>query len=118
MVLPTERKIEAAEKLFDNLSGWQLANDTISTYFNQHSANVEASVVAVKVVLISSLYYARILEPLKMAVHIAELRGLDFELRSGDIKAVDRIADTDRYEMSFASKYAHFHNDDATRNLP
>jgi len=113
MGLPTERNIEAAEKLFSKLDGWQLANDTISKYFDKHSANVEASTVAVKVVLISSLYYARIFEPLKMAVHISGLRGLDSELRNGDISAVDHIADTDRYEMSFASKYAHFHNEDA-----
>lgn len=113
MELPTLRNIEAAEKLFDRLNGWQLANDTISIYFKEHLANTEASTVAVKVVLISSLYYARIFEPLKMAIHIAGLKGLDFELKSGDINAVERIAHLDRYEVSFASKYAHFHNEDA-----
>jgi len=110
MGLPTIRNIEAAEKLFDKLTGWQLANDTISTYFDKYPANVEAHSVAVKVVLISSLYYARIFEPLKMAVHIAGLQGLDSELRNGDVNAVECIAHFDRYEMSFASKYSHFHN--------
>jgi len=113
MKLPTIRNIEAAEKIFYRLTGWQLANDAISSYFDKHPANIEASIVAVKVVLISSLYYTRIFEPLKMAVHITELKGLDSELRSGDIKAVERIAHLDRYEVSFASKYAHFHNSDA-----
>ena len=113
MGLPTIKNIEAAERLFDCLTGWQLANDTISTYFDKHLANVEASIVAVKVVLISSLYYARIFEPLKMAVHIAGLQGLNSELKNGDINAVERIAHLDRYEVSFASKYAHFHNGDA-----
>lgn len=113
MGLPTILNIEAAEKLFDRLNGWQLANDTISNYFDKHPTNVEASIVAVKIVLISSLYYARIFEPLKMAVHIAGLQGIDSELKNGDIIAVNRIAHTDRYEMSFASKYAHFHNENA-----
>ncbi|MFC1981250.1 hypothetical protein ACFLVN_03300 [Chloroflexota bacterium] len=113
MGLPKARNIEAAERLFDGLTGWQLANDTISTYFDKNHANVEASIVVVKVVLISSLYYARIFEPLKMAVHIAGLQGLDSELKNGDTKAVERIAHLDRYEVSFASKYAHFHNGDA-----
>jgi len=113
MELPTLRNIEAAEKLFERLNGWQLANDTISIYFKKHPANTKPSTVAVKVVLISSLYYARIFEPLKMAVHIARLKGLDSELKSGDINAVERIAHLDRYEVSFASKYAHFHNADA-----
>ena len=113
MKLPTIRNIEAAEKIFDRLTGWQLANDAISHYFDKHPGNVEALIVAVKVVLISSLYYARIFEPLKMAVHIAGLQGLDSELKSGDVNAVERIAHLDRYEVSFASKYAHFHNSDA-----
>ena len=113
MGLPTIRNIEAAERLFDRLTGWQLANDTISTYFDQNPSNVEASIVAVKVVLISSLYYARIFEPLKMAVHIAGLQGLDSELKNGDTNAVERIAHTKHYEVVFAGKYAHFHNGDA-----
>lgn len=113
MGLPTARNIEAAEKLFDRLNGWQLWNNTISTYFDEHSANVEAAIVTVKVVLITSLYYAHVFEPLKMAVHIAGLQGLDSELRNGDLNAVERIAKFDRYEMSFASRYAHFHNEDA-----
>lgn len=113
MGLPTIRHIEAAEKIFDKLTGWQLSNDAISSYFNKHPANIEASIVVVKVVLISSLYYARIFEPLKMAGHIVGLQGLDSELQHGDIKAVERIAHLDRYEVSFASKYGHFHNENA-----
>jgi hypothetical protein len=113
MGLPNIRNIQAAEKLYSGLNGWKLGDDTITTYFNTHLPNVEASIVAVKVVLISSLYYARIYEPLKMAVHIAGLGGLDSELRNGDVNAVERIAHLDRYYMSFASKYAHFHNRDA-----
>jgi len=113
MKLPVIKNIEAAEEIFDRLTGWQLANDAISNYFDKHPGNVEALIVAVKVVLISSLYYARIFEPLKMAVHIAGLQGLDSELKSGDVNAVERIAHLDRYEASFASKYAHFHNSDA-----
>ena len=113
MGLPTVRNIEAAERLFDRLTGWQLANDAISTYFDQHPTNVETSIVDVKVVLISSLYYTHILEPLKMAVHIAGLQGLDSEIKNGDTNAVERIAHLDRYEVSFSSKYAHFHNEDA-----
>jgi hypothetical protein len=38
MGLPTIRNIEAAEQLFDMLGGWQLANDTIADYFNNHPA--------------------------------------------------------------------------------
>ena len=113
MSLPRLINIAAAEKLYSGLSGWKLADDTITTYFNEHYPNDKPSIVAVKVVLVSSLYYARIFEPLKMATHIVGLQGLDSELRNGDINAVERIAQFNRYEMSFASKYAHFHNKEA-----
>ncbi len=113
MRILTKRNINAAEVLFSKLTGWQIANEAISIYFDQNPANAESSTVAVKVVLISSLYYTHILEPVKMAVHIAGLQKLDSELINGDINAVERIAHLDRYEASFASKYAHFHNRDA-----
>lgn len=110
MSLPTLRNIEAAEKLYNMLDSWKLANCIISSYFKEHPANVERTVVVIKVVLISTLYVARIFEPLKMAAHIVELHGLDLQLRLGEVEAVERIAHFDRYEKSFASKYAHFHN--------
>lgn len=113
MGLPATRNIEAAEKLFDRLNGWQLANNAMSSYFANYPSNTDTSITLVKTVLISSLYYARIFEPLKMASHIAGLEGLDSNLENGDIKAVDSIAHLDRYEASFASKYAHFHNGNA-----
>jgi hypothetical protein len=113
MSFPRLQNITAAEKLYSGLNGWKLADDTITTYFKEHFPNDKPSIVAVKVVLISSLYYARIFEPLKMAAHIVGLQGLDSELRNGDVNAVERIAHLDRYEMSFASKYAHFHNKEA-----
>ncbi|MBA7616384.1 hypothetical protein ES703_23680 [subsurface metagenome] len=113
MGLPTVRNIEASEKLYERLSSWKIADDTITIYFGEHLRNVEAAIIVVKVVLISTLYYARIFEPLKMASHIMGLQGLDSELTSGDTRAVERIATFNRYEMSFASKYAHFHNREA-----
>ena len=38
------------------------------------------------------------------------LHGLDAQLMMGEVEAVERIAKDDRYYVSFASKYAHFHN--------
>jgi len=62
------------------------------------------------VVLVNSLCFTNIREPLRIARHILELRDLDTQLEVGEVEAVERIAKDDRYYVSFASKYAHFHN--------
>jgi uncharacterized protein (UPF0335 family) len=74
--------------------------------------------VRVKVELINSLYRTNVLATLKMAKHIVRLKRLDDQLKKGNAKVVDRIRKAkfggkERSFLSFASKYAHFHNPDA-----
>ena len=110
MTLPRLRNIEAAKQLYERLDGWKLANEVISYYFQLCPKNTKEHSVVTKVVLVNSLYFTNIREPLQMARHILELHGLDAQLEVGEVEAVERIAKDDRYYISFASKYAHFHN--------
>ncbi|GAH89740.1 unnamed protein product, partial [marine sediment metagenome] len=110
MILPGLRNIEAAKQLYERLNGWKLANEVISSYFQNHRDNTKEQSVVTKVVLVNSLYFTNIREPLRMARHILELHELDAQLMAGEVEAVERIAQADRYYISFASKYAHFHN--------
>ena len=105
--------IEAAKQLYERLDGWKLANQVIASYFQAHPDNTKEQSVVVKVVLVNSLYFAGIREPLRMAGHMLGLHGLDAQLMIGEVEAVERIAKADRYYVSFASKYAHFHNETA-----
>jgi len=110
MTYPRLRNIEAAKQLYEKLDGWKLANQVIASYFQAHPDNTKEQSVVVKVVLVNSLYFAGIREPLRMAGHMLGLHGLDAQLMMGEVEAVERIAKDDRYYVSFASKYAHFHN--------
>lgn len=110
MTLPGLRNIEAAKQLYEKFDGWKLANKVISSYFQDHPDNMKEHSVVTKVVLVNSLYFTNIREPLRMAQHIVELHNLDAQLEAGEVESVERIAQADRYYISFASKYAYFHN--------
>jgi len=110
MTLPRLRNIEAAKEIYKSLGSWKLANEVISSYFQDHPDNTKEQSVVIKVVLINTLYFTNIREPLQIARHILELRGLDAQLEAGEVEAVERIAKDDHYYISFASKYVHFHN--------
>ncbi|MBA7606405.1 hypothetical protein ES703_13553 [subsurface metagenome] len=102
--------IEAAKQIYERLDGWKLANEVIASYFQNHPGNTKEHSVVTKAVLVNSLYFAGVREPLRMARHILGLHGLDAQLEAGAVEAVERIAKVDWYYVSFASKYAHFHN--------
>ena len=110
MTLPGLRNIEAAKQLYERLDSWKLADEVISSYFRDHPDNTKEHSVVTKVVLVNSLYFTNIREPLRTARHILELHGLDAQLKAGEVEAVEHVAKDDRYYVSFASKYAHFHN--------
>lgn len=109
-MLPGLRNIEAAKQLDEELRDWKLANEVVSSYFGAHPENTNEHSVVTKVILVNSLYSANIKKPLGMAGHILGLHGLDAQLEAGEVEAVERIAKDDRYYVSFASKYGHFHN--------
>jgi hypothetical protein len=75
--------IEAAKQIYERLDGWKLANEVISSYLQDHPGNTKEQSVVVKVVLVNSLYFAGIREPLRMVRHILELHGLDQNWRWG-----------------------------------
>jgi hypothetical protein len=110
MALPKLHNIEVAKQLYERLDGWKMANKVICHYFQAHPGNTREEDVVTKVVLVNGLYFTNIREPLLMARHILELYGLDAQLARGEVEAVERIAKADRYYISFASKYAHFHD--------
>ncbi len=76
--------IEAAKQLYERLDGWKLADEVISSYFQDHPDNTKEHSVVTKVVLVNSLYFAGIL---RMAGHILELHGR--EQRSDALPIMD-----------------------------
>lgn len=118
--LPTIYHIDVAKKIYEKLKGWQIANQTITEYFQNNPRNDELWVVLIKVVLIDRLYFTNLKSPINMARHIVSLNNnsdLDNLLTSGDINMVERIGkikfdreEKERYCISFASKYCHFRN--------
>lgn len=121
MIIPllTNENIEIALRLYDKLPNWKSADAIIKGYIDANKANRDLHTIAIKVVLINSLYYAGVLAPLKMAIHIKELaykKGLDDLISKGNPEAVDLISNIRVTEkktikcLSFATKYCHFHN--------
>jgi hypothetical protein len=98
-------------QIYSKLDGWKQADRTLSYCFDKFPNNVDEIAVTVKVILINSLYYTSIKEPLNVVNHILKLTNTDSQLQIGDVAIVDAIPNVDGIKfISFASKYAHFNN--------
>jgi hypothetical protein len=114
MILPSFSNVNAAGSIYKKLKGWPKARQLILVYFGSNPHNDDELVVAVKTLLINGLYYTNLKSPLSVANHILNLDTADEKLKAGDITVVDQIARFEKFNLvSFASKYAHFHNDSA-----
>lgn len=108
---PNHDNINTAQDIYEQLANWKKSDEVITGYFASHPGNVVLDEVVIKVCLLNQLYNTNVLAPIMMARHIVSIEGLDRQLTNGGIDCVDRIAEFDgRRHISFASKYAHFHN--------
>jgi len=106
--------IDAAKELSEKMPYRKRSDQVISSYFKKYTENTDIETVVIKVVLVNSLYSANLMEPLRMACHIANIKGLDEELVNGNPSIVDSIANLgSKHYIAFASKYAYFHNKDS-----
>ncbi len=100
---------------FDAEMKTDLSESTISELICTYRNNQDIRHVLLKVIAISTLYHARVLDidlqPL--AKHIAEIEALDARLLRGDLEVVDAIWNshgTQRHYPSFATKFCSWHN--------
>ncbi len=110
-MLPKLANIQAATAVYQQLQDWQASNAALTQLFALLPGNTGLSDVLVKLAAVNSLYGTNLMAQVAMGRHIVGLSGLDYNLASGDIDTVDAIAQLNgRKHLSFASKYAHFHN--------
>jgi hypothetical protein len=109
---PTADDVIRAEKKFDEENGpieWVLTQ-----LFQKFPENTDFGEVVVKTKVLNVLYSTQIRAVNIVARHICSL-AIDPDLRAGKPEIVDRIAtvqlkDKTRHNVSFASKYCHWHN--------
>ncbi len=107
----TKENIDTAKKIYSQLKKWNLANNTLTEYFNENKLNDSEKIVLIKVILIDSLYKTNLKDQISVAKHIFEINSLDNFLEKGDVNVVEKVAKwNDKNLMSFASKFCHFHN--------
>lgn len=107
----TKGNIETVKKIYAQLEKWNLANDTLTDYFNKNKLNDFEKIVLIKVVLIDSLYNTNLKDQISVAKHIFKIDLLDNLLETGDANAVKKVAKwNNKALLSFASKFCHFHN--------
>jgi len=107
------KRIKTAERIYEKLENWKHSRDTITYFFENNKENDHFSIVLIKVVLINSLYWTQIKKPVEIAKKIySEHKKIDKLLNKGNLEAVNLVALSggERYELSFASKFCHFHN--------
>ncbi|MBU3907339.1 MAG: hypothetical protein KKA64_03755 [Nanoarchaeota archaeon] len=106
-----DKKIEIAKEIYSKLPKWNLANSTLTNYFNKNPLNNNKEVILMKVILIDSLYKTNLKDQIAVAEHITKIEKLDEMLKQGSPHAVDKISKCiGKNLLSFASKFCHFHN--------
>ena len=109
--------LDAVRDAHENFSDENsLVESTVQTLFRQFPTNTDPAQVASKVIVLSQLYSARVLNihALPLAEHIVAMK-IDPLLDQGSAEAVVRITDcaeTRKY-YSFATKYCSWHGPDA-----
>lgn len=104
-------------KVFDSEND-TVVESTIRELINAYRGNQDCRQILVKVLTISTLYHARVLDIdlLPLSHHIESIDDLDSRMLHGDPAAVDAIwrsKGTKRHYPSFASKYCSWHNQEA-----
>jgi hypothetical protein len=105
------------------LPGVTLSLETCSFITTKFPENVDDHVILLKVVVMNSLLGTGIRDVVKVAGHINQIPDLDGSLKCGCPSVIDKIrqghgiprpkSEGDRDLYSFATKYAHFHNQSA-----
>jgi hypothetical protein len=109
-----DQEIAAFDRAEKEYLGEPTIRELISTYPN----NLKVEHILVKVITISSLYHARVLDNdfQPLARHIHTIDDLDGRLRRGDPSVVDAIIKsqgTTKQYFSFATKFCSWHNQEA-----
>ncbi|PIN91579.1 hypothetical protein COU57_00050 [Candidatus Pacearchaeota archaeon CG10_big_fil_rev_8_21_14_0_10_32_14] len=110
-IMISEGKINTAKEIYSKLRKWNVANSTLTNYFNKNPKNDNADIVLIKVILIDSLYKSNLKNQIDVAEHIIKIKNLDELLKQGSPLAVEKISNcVGKNLLSFASKFGHFHN--------
>jgi len=113
----SEKQIEAARNIYKDLKKWNLANNTISSFFSNNPKNKKLDIILIKVLLIDSLYKTNLKDQISVAEHIYKISSLDDELKRKNLEIVDKVAKWNNTLqnktinlLSFASKFCYFHD--------
>lgn len=114
--------LNAADEIYQKLPHWNLARNTLTRYFEDNPENDSKEVVLTKFTLINSLYWTQIHNIVEFAESASgKVSKLCEKLNQGDPEVVFAISENRyfskkkervRHEISFASKFCHFHNKD------
>lgn len=103
-------KIEVAKNIYEKLSRWKLVNKILTDFFRNNKLNTSKEIILIKVALVDSFYKTNLKDQISIAEHIFSLHSIDDDIVNGNIHIVERIANSKKYFVSFASKFCHFHN--------
>ena len=107
----TKENIEIAKRIYAQLEKWNLANTTLTEFFDNNKLNDSEKIILIKVILIDGLYKTNLKDQISVAKHILKIDLLDKFLEKGDVDIVDKVAKwNNKNLLSFASKFCHFHN--------
>jgi hypothetical protein len=107
-------QIEAAQRLYSRMSGWQLAERTLDEVARRFPAFDEVSCLA-KVATLNALYATQVYAIMRMAEHVGRVmeargttpNGPDLVERLANLPTI-AAGERSRRHTSFASKFAHF----------
>ncbi len=107
----TKENIENAKKIYAQLEKWNLANRTLTEFFDENKINNSEKIILIKVILVDGLYKTNLKDQISVAKHISNIDLLDEQLGGGNVDVVDKVAKWNNKNLiSFASKFCHFHN--------
>lgn len=113
LATPTPTYVAHCVKVFLDQPRYAVADCTVGMVFEQWPRNTSLNEVLAKVVVLNGLYSTRIYGTYDVAQHIVALH-IDERLNRGDLQLVEDIArvtigGTQRFNLSFASKYCSWH---------
>jgi len=118
---PTVELVKEYAEKFDQ--SYPLGEGAKRRMIEAFPCNTNKHEVLAKVIVLNKIYSTNILEPYRMALHIAEIPMLDVRVKQGDLGLIDEIMKLEVPKKdggakvikfySFATKYCSWHNETA-----
>lgn len=116
---PTNKLVDSYLNKWYANEAYIVQDKAIKKIFKSSPQNTDLSDVFIKATILNTFYNTQIFSILPVAQHILKIRNMDDRLQKGDesliaeFKEVDLGGEKHLNLYSFATKYCHFHNNDA-----